>query len=324
MLCGCGKVPKLSNGEEAVVQFKDGGISANDFYNEIKDKYGLQTLINMIDRYIFEKEFASEIENAKNQAEAQVKSLRTNYDSDEEMEQALQSYGYGTVEAYKDYVYLSYLQNHAIETYVQGLVTEDELKKYYETDIYPNMNISHILITSNASSTATSDEKKKAEEEAKKKAEEVIKKLKESKDVAKTFEELAKEYSKDDSTKDKAGDLGEINIGSLDSKYDELVKAAAKLKDGEFSTSVIKTQAGFHVILKTKTGEKKSFDDVKETMKEAIAEDKLTENSSLISEAIQNYRKKYDLDIVDSEMQSQYSKYMNNLINNLKNQSSSN
>ena len=37
---GCGKVPKLSNGKEAVVSFEDTkiSISADDLYNEIKEK----------------------------------------------------------------------------------------------------------------------------------------------------------------------------------------------------------------------------------------------------------------------------------------------
>ena len=61
-LCGCGKIPKLSNGEDAVVTFKDDKkISVNDFYNKIKDTYGLNTLINMIDTYIYEKEFSDKM-----------------------------------------------------------------------------------------------------------------------------------------------------------------------------------------------------------------------------------------------------------------------
>ena len=50
---GCGKVPKLSNGKEAVVSFEDTkiSISADDLYNEIKEKYALSSLIDMIDNY---------------------------------------------------------------------------------------------------------------------------------------------------------------------------------------------------------------------------------------------------------------------------------
>ena len=145
------------------------------------------------------------------------------------------------------------------------------------------MAISHILITPEVDKDATEDDTKKAEEAA------------------------------------KNVDLGEINIGSLGSEYDELVKAAAELKDGEYSTKVITTELGYHVILKTKTGKKATYEDSLETMKENIATDKLSKEQSLMIDAIRHYRDKYELDIIDSEIDSQYSKFMNNLINYYKN-----
>ena len=54
-------------------------------------------------------------------------------------------------------------------------------------------------------------------------------------------------------------------------------------------------------------------------MKEKITENKLAENKELSVEAIKYYREKYDLNIVDSEIKTQYGKYMNNLINQSKN-----
>ena len=60
---GCGKVPKLSNGKEAVVSFEDTkiSISADDLYNEIKEKYALSSLIDMIDNSILLKEYPNGI-----------------------------------------------------------------------------------------------------------------------------------------------------------------------------------------------------------------------------------------------------------------------
>ena len=105
LLCGCGKIPTLSNGDEAVVTFKDGDmISANDFYEEIKNSFGLDTLLNMIDKYIFEAEFPDEMENGEAYAEAAIDQLRTNYETEEELLQALQYYGYQTVQAYQNFV----------------------------------------------------------------------------------------------------------------------------------------------------------------------------------------------------------------------------
>lgn len=325
LLCGCGKIPTLSNGDEAVVTFKDGNmISANDFYEEIKNNFGLNTLLNMIDKFVFESEFADEMENANTYADAVIDQLKTNYGSEEELLIALQSSGYQTIEAYKDFVYISYLQNIAIEAYVSDNITEDELKEYYENDVYPDMTISHILITPDVTDDMEDEEKEKAENTAKETVEKIIDELNTAKkngdDIEETFAKLAKEYSEDDDSKEDGGSLGEINIGSLDSNYDELVKAASELKDGEYSTEIITTELGYHVILKTKTGEKKSYDDSLDSMKESITQDKLTEDQSLMVDAIRYYRDLYELDIVDSELDSQYSIYMNNLINTYKNQ----
>lgn len=326
-LCGCGKIPTLSNGDEAVVTFKDGDmISANDFYEEIKNSFGLDTLLNMIDKYIFEAEFPDEMENGEAYAEAAIDQLRTNYETEEELLQALQYYGYQTVEAYQNFVYISYMQNVAIEAYVKNNITEEELQDYYDNDVYPDMTISHILITPDVTDDMSDEEKEEAENTAKEEIENIIDELNEAKDngedIETTFAKLAKEYSEDDDTKDDGGNLGEINIGSLDSNYDELIKAANSLKDGEYSTEVITTELGYHVILKTKTGEKASYDDSVDTMKDAITEDKLNSDQSLMVDAIRYYRDLYELDIVDSELDNQYSIYMNNLINTYENTSS--
>ena len=327
LLCGCGKIPTLSNGDEAVVTFKDGDmISANDFYEEIKNSFGLDTLLNMIDKYIFEAEFPDEMENGEAYAEAAIDQLRTNYETEEELLQALQYYGYQTVEAYQNFVYISYMQNVAIEAYVKNNITEEELQDYYDNDVYPDMTISHILITPDVTDDMSDEEKEEAENTAKEEIENIIDELNEAKDngedIETTFAKLAKEYSEDDDTKDDGGNLGEINIGSLDSNYDELIKAANSLKDGEYSTEVITTELGYHVILKTATGEKASYDDSVDSMKDAITEDKLNSDQSLMVDAIRYYRDLYELDIVDSELDNQYSIYMNNLINTYENTSS--
>lgn len=334
LLCGCGKVPKLSNGDEAVLTFKDGEkISANDFYNSIKDKFGLETLVGMIDKYVYEKEFSSKTKEAKEYAEASIKSLRSSYKTDEELLSALRQYAganYQTVDAYQEAIYINFLQNEAIETYVKDKITEDELKKYYENDVFPSMNISHILITPKVTDSTKTEEKENAEKEAKEKVESLIKELqqaqKDGKDITEEFGRLAKENSEDSSTKNNNGDLGDTSLESFSSSYDELVKAASKLKDGEFSTEVITTEVGYHIILKTKTGEKKSYEDSLDTMKKKIMQNKLSskDGQTLMVDAIKYYRDKYELNIVDSEISSQYGKYMNNLINNAKNSSSSN
>ena len=326
LLCGCGKIPTLSNGDEAVVTFKDGEmISANDFYEQIKNDFGLDTLINMIDRYIFEAEFPDEIENGEAYAQTVIDQLLNNYGSEEDLLSALQYSGFQTIEAYQNYMYIGYMQNVAIEKYVSDNITDEELQEYYDNDVYPDMTISHILVTPDVTDDMTEEEEEEAEAEAQETVESIIDELNEAQDngedIAEVFASLAAEYSEDDDTKDDGGNLGEINIGSLGTSYDELIRAANELEDGEYSTEVITTELGYHVILKTATGEKASYDDSLDDMKEAITQDKLNEDESLMVDAIRYYRDLYELDIIDSELDSQYSIYMNNLINAYENSS---
>ena len=70
LLSGCGKVPKLSNGEDAVITYENGEkISVNDLYEKVKNDYALQALITLSDTYILEKEFADYKDTAKQNAE---------------------------------------------------------------------------------------------------------------------------------------------------------------------------------------------------------------------------------------------------------------
>ena len=252
---GCGKVPKLDNGKEAIVSFKNGDkISVDDFYSKLKDEMGLNTLITMIDTYICETEFKDYKDTATKNAQAYIDAFIEQYGGKDKLLAALQSRtNYQTIDAYQNYLYLANLQSHAIEEYAKTKITDKEIEAYYKDEAIGDMEINHILITSDVKDGATTDEKKKAEEAAKKTVNEIIEKLntakKNKEDITEAFTKLAKEYSKDDATKDKGGALGKVNFGDLDSKYDELLNAAKKLKDGEYSTSVITTELGYHVIL---------------------------------------------------------------------------
>ena len=273
----------------------------------------------MVDKYICETEFEDYKDTASKNADALINSLKEQYGSEDKLLEALQGSGYNTIDAYKDYAYLSYLQSHAIEEYAETKITDKEIENYYKNDAIGDMEINHILITSNVKKDATDDEKKAAQDEAKKKANEVIDKLntakKNGENITEAFTKLAKEYSEDDSNKDKGGALGKINYGSLSSKYDELVKAAKSLKDGEYSTSAITTELGYHVILKVKTYEKDTLENLKDSIKETLAEKYITNNKSSIGlNALQHYRKEYKMEIQDDEMKKQYSNYIQNAL----------
>ena len=332
LLSGCGAktIPTLENGDQAVVTFNENAkISVNDFYNQIKDKYGTEVILNMIDKMILEKKYADSTEEAHKNADSVMSQLESSYG--DKLLSAIQTYtGYQTLDEYKDYVYLSYLQNKAAEDYAKDNIGEKDIKKYYNDEIKPDIKVSHILISVNYASDASDDDKTKAKNEAKAKAQEALDKLKaaDKSKIADTFSELAKEYSNDDSSKDDGGSLGFINTDTLGSNYNNLVTEAYKLKDGEYSSNIVETELGYHLVYRTETKEKAKLDDVRDKIIDALVSDYLSENQEAYIKSMQAVRKEYGMNIIDDDLNTNYANYIQNSLlkiqENKKNSSSSN
>ena len=326
LIAGCGKIPKLKNGEDAVITFKNGDkISVNELYNTLKKDYALEATINLMDTKILEKEFKKDVKEAKKYAEDTIKSMKETYGGDDKLLEAIQMYtGFTTIDAYQNYVYINYLKNKATEEYAKVKVADKDIEKYYNDIYFGDVSINHILITPKVKTGATAEEKTKAENEAKLKAEEVITKLNEAEKAGKKIEDefktLAKTYSDDDATKNKGGALGYINLNNLGTNYDELVNAAIKLKNGKYSTKVITTDLGYHVIYKVDQKKKPELKKVEDKIRTILSQSALQNDATIGVKAMQYYRDKYGAEIVDSDIQSQYSKYMNQALNADKNQ----
>ncbi len=323
LISGCKKEVKLKDGEQGVVTLKDNTvISINELYEKMKNNYALETLITMIDTHIFETEFSEYKDTAWENTTNYINQMLENYGSEEDFVMAIQqNTNFSSLEGYRDYIYLGNLQSHGAFEYTKGIITDKEINKYYKDKIKEDIEISHILITPDVASDASEEDIKKAETKAKKKVNDIIAELnKEKKDVEKSFEKLAKKHSSDEDSKENGGKLGRINnYNSLSSAYDELLSAAYKLKDGEYTTTVITSELGYHIILRTKTYEKESLEKLEGTIRELIAEEYLTADTSLSLKALKHYRKLYKLDILDSVLNKQYNSYMNSYEKSLKN-----
>jgi len=314
LLCGCGKtIPTLSDGSQAVVNFKEGteAISANDLYTKMKENYALDSLITLMDTKILEQKYADDLTDAKKSAESTLKSMKDTYGQD-----TIISY-YGSLDNYKQTIYLGNLRNKAILDYAKTLISDKEMESYYEKNIYGDITVDHILIKTGVT-TETGDSKTALENKAKEKVQEIIDKLNKAEDKLATFKELAKEYSDDEATKDKGGNLGAINTGTLSSSYDEVLSAARKLKDGEYSTSIITSELGYHVIYRESSTEKPTYDSKKDSIKEELANQKLDKDSTIQITALDELRKEYGMEITDSDLKTKYSNYIANSITNAK------
>ena len=316
LLCGCGKtIPSLSDGSEAVVNFKEGtsAISANELYQSLKESYALDSLITLIDKKILEEKYQDKIEAAKEEAKNTLKSMKDTYGED-----VITQY-YGTLDRYEDTLYISSLRQNAIRDYAKSLIKDNEIKSYYDKNIYEDIVVDHILIPTNVTSDTSEEDKTKLEEEAKNTIKEIQEKLDKADNKLEKFKELVKEYSKDEATKDNDGSLGAINTGTLPSSYDELLKAARELKDGEYSKELVTTELGYHVIFRESTNPKPSLEDKKEDILETLASEKIAEDGTIQITAMDELRKEFKMDIIDSDINKQYSNYITNSIANARN-----
>ena len=305
-LAGCGKIPKLKDGSEAVAKTKKGEISANTLYEELKKQYGNTTLIDLFDKLILDDMY-EETDEEKDYINDQLSSVeeyakQSNYT----LEQYLKMSGFDSLNAAKDYLRLNYRREQAVNSYIEDNLTDKEIEKYYEEEIKGDINCKHILISPDTTTDMSDEEKEKAKEKALATAKEVIKKLDDGED----FDKLVKEYSSDEGSKEDNGDLGWFNTGDMVEPFEE---AAYKLEKGKYTKTPVETTYGYHIIYKIDEKDKPKLKDKKDEIKTALRENKLSEDSTLYYKALEEIRKNAGLEIYDSELKDDYKTYMNNL-----------
>ena len=91
---------------------------------------------------------------------------------------------------------------------------------------------------------------------------------------------------------------------------DEFEKAAKDLEVGKFTTSPVKTEYGYHIILKTAQKDKPKLEEVKDDIIEEIASEKLEEDETLEVTALVELRKTHKVEIQDKDIKKQYEAYI--------------
>ena len=313
LLTGCGRA-KLKNGEELVAKVDGYKVSAEDLYKELADKYGVETLINMIDHELLDAKYKTD-DNEKAQIESQISRMKESYgvSSDEDFLAIVkQLYKVNDLDEFRVLLGLDYKRDLAIQDYVaEDVVTEDEVKEYYENKVIGDVKASHILIKPKTSDSASEEEKEKAENEALNKAKEIIKKL----DNGEKFSALAKKYSDDKATASKGGDLGYFN---KDDNYEEnFVTAAAGLEKGKYTVEPVKTKYGYEIILKVDEKDKKSQEDLEKEIRATLAQEKISSDTSTTAyyKRLRDFRESKGLKFSDSKLEKLYKKYIDSLIN---------
>ena len=290
------RIATLKDGTQPVAEIEGFTLTADELYEDMKEIYSISSLLDKIDNKILVEKYP-ETDEMKDEVKAEAENYYNIYNSyyGYTKEEFLYNNGFGSEAAFLAYLTLKHRRNTYFEDYTKSLVEESEIEKYYNDEVYGDINTKHILVK--VSSSAKDEEKTEAENLAK----EIISKLNEGK----TFDEVKEEY-KDKITYEELG-YKSYNA-SLESAYMEEME---KLSNESYSKTPVKTSYGYHVVYRIDQKEKPSLEDVKDEVTEALANKIASEDKNLLYTSLDKMRTESGFKFHDTVLEGKYNTYMN-------------
>ena len=276
---------------ETVVTVNNSEINSQKLYEEMQKYYPISYVLEMVDKEILEGKY-SLTDEQKNEVEEQANSYIDTYKmyygyTEEEF---LEENGFENREDFINYLSLEYKRNLYYLEYLETMISQEEIEKYYNEEVFGAINTKHMLVQT--SSTIT-------DEQALNLAKEIIQKL----DAGAKFEDVATEY----------GDqivFEELGYNGFDSSLvSEYVEASKALENNTYSKEPVKTSFGYHVIYKIDQKEKPTLEEAKEDIITILGANLEEEDEYLRHKALIKLREENKIKFKDSSFEEKYKEY---------------
>lgn len=211
-----------SDDSETVVESTAGDITKEEFYEELKDRYGESVLRELVTIKVLEDKY----EVTDEMVEAEVEKSKEQFG--ENFEMVLSQNQIGSEEEYAEIIYASLLQEQALAEDIE--ISDADIEKRYER-MKTEIDAQHILVED----------------------EETANEVKAKLDDGEDFGELAAEYSIDNSAQSE-GAVGYFTAGRMVPEFED---AAYNMEVDEISDPV-QSEFGFHII---KVNDKREIED---------------------------------------------------------------
>ncbi|MFB9769996.1 peptidylprolyl isomerase PrsA [Lactiplantibacillus modestisalitolerans] len=273
-LAGCGS--------KTVASTSGGKITESQYYSSMKGtSSGKQVLQQMILNKVLEKDYGSKVSSKT--VDKQYKTYKSQYGSS--FSTVLTQNGL-TAKSFKEQLRSNLLLREAVKDKVK--ITDKTLKKQWKS-YEPKVTVQHILVSKED------------------KANEVLDALKKDSSQA-NFTKLAKKYSSDTTTKNDGGKLAAFDNTNT-SYSSKFLSAAFKLKNGEYTTSAVKTSNGYEIIRMIKNPGKGKMSDHTKDLKEQIWDNDMSD-STVLHNVVSKVLKGGNVSIKDNDLKDILSSYL--------------
>ena len=273
-LTGCSK----SNNTEVAQYGKNKKVTQEEFYKAIKTSLSSKTILaNLLIYDALNEQYGKKLSSkAVNQ---EYNNYKERYG--DQFASFLSQNGYTTT-SFRRMIKINLLSKIALKAQIKP--TNKQLKKEWKT-YSPSVTVQHILTTDK--NTANT----------------VIQKL----NNGTSFASLAQKYSVDSSSSSNGGKIAAFNKDNkqLDSSFKE---AAYKLKNGEYTTTPVKTTNGYEIIKMIKHPSKGSFEENKQDLINNLY-DKWATNPTVMKNVISQTLKDQKVQIKDKDLESALDQY---------------
>lgn len=279
------RIAKLKNGEEPIVNVKGLTISANDYYETLKDNIGIELLLQDIDKFLLDNLYKTTNEMKKevtNNMESIIKEYTSYYNYTEK--KFFENNNLRDRETFFNLLMIDYKRNLYYEDYIKLLIKDKDINSYYN-NLNGDMEIKYII----------------AEKE------DIIKKIQEALKDGKSYNEVIKTYKSSITYKN----VGYVAFDNTEVD-DDIYKCATNLVDNSYS-KYIEVDGNYVIVFRGNTKDKEPLKDLKERIIDKIKEEKIASDTSktLYYQSLVNLRESNDITFSDTVLEKAYKEYIN-------------
>ena len=293
------RIATLKDGTQPIATISGKNITANELYEDMKSQYPINVLLDKIDNIILTKKYKEDDtmkDKVNSNAEYYLNMYKQYYKDITDENELLEKMGFASYDKYLEYLKLDYRKTKYTEEYIKDNLTDDEIQKYYDENVFGDINCQHVLVKVKSDDSSTEG---LSDDDAKKLAEEIIKKINDGT----SWEDIQKEY------KDKVT-YEDLGYQSWDASLETNFLTAIKdMDENSFSKEPVKTSYGYHVIYKLDQKKAPKLNKIKDTIIEKLISSKKSEDQNITYKALINLRKENKLEFSDTVMKEKYETY---------------